>query len=125
MISLCSPSDSALFTAKMPATASHSYFLGSPIVLLRHKPLWPYVSSAWSAAAWAARQASDDSGDEPSAILALVPDRPHIELILLDAKRGFGLGKLDVSLPELLIAPVLDVRAQQIGAFRERRPIVE
>ena len=37
------------------------------LVLLRHKPLRPYVSCAWSAAAWAAWQASDDSGDEPSA----------------------------------------------------------
>ena len=48
-----------------------------------------------------------------------------LQLILLDAKGGFGLGELDIGLPELLIAPVGDVRAQQIGAFRERRPVVE
>ena len=60
-----------------------------------------------------------------NAILALMPDRPHIELVLVDAKRRFGLGKLDIGLPELLIAPVGDVRAQQVGTFRERGPIVE
>jgi hypothetical protein len=37
------------------------------LVLLRHKPLRPHVSCMWSTAGWAARQASYDSGDEPSA----------------------------------------------------------
>ena len=60
-----------------------------------------------------------------NAILALMPDRTNVELILLDTERRFGLGELDVRLPELLIAPILDVRAQEIGAFRERGPIVE
>ena len=44
-------------------------------------------------------------------------------LIFLDAKSGFGLRQL--SFPELPIAPILDVRSQEIGAFRERRPVVE
>ncbi len=35
-----------------------------------------------------------------------------------------GLRELDVGLPQLLIAPVGDVGAQQIGAFR-RGPVVE
>src|SRR4029079_15435058 len=38
---------------------------------------------------------------------------------------SLSLCELDVGLPELLIAPVGDVRAQQIGALRERGPIVE
>ena len=50
-----------------------------------------------------------------NAILALMPDRAHVQLILLDTESGFGLGELDVGLPELLIAPVGDVRAQQTG----------
>jgi hypothetical protein len=32
---------------------------------------------------------------------------------------------LDVSLPQLSVAPIADVRAQEIGALRERSPIVE
>ena len=55
-----------------------------------------------------------------NAICALMPDRADIELILLDAKRGFGLSELDIGFPELLVAPVGDVGAQHIGAFRER-----
>ena len=60
-----------------------------------------------------------------NAVLALMPDRTHVQLIFLDAESGFGLGELDVGLPELPIAPIGDVRAQQIGAFRERGPVVE
>src|SRR6516225_2453921 len=36
----------------------------------------------------------------------------RIELIFLDAEGRFGLGKLDIGLPELFIAPVGDIRAQ-------------
>lgn len=53
------------------------------------------------------------------AILALVPDRTEVELVLLDAEGGFGLGELDIGLPELLIAPIADVGAQEIGALRD------
>ena len=59
------------------------------------------------------------------AIGALMPDRSHAQLILLDAEGGLGLGELDVGLPELLVAPVVDVGAQQIGAFGECGPMVE
>ena len=55
----------------------------------------------------------------------LVPDGAHFQLILLDAKSRFGLGELDVGLPELLIAPIADVRAQEIGALGECGPVVE
>ena len=54
----------------MALQASNEMLVGplrDGLILLRHKPLRPYVSCAWSAAAWAAWQASDDSGDEPSA----------------------------------------------------------
>src|SRR5262245_63971275 len=60
-----------------------------------------------------------------NAISALVPDRADLELILLDAKRRFGLSELDVGLPQLFVAPVADVGAQQIGAFRYGSPVVE
>jgi len=59
------------------------------------------------------------------AILALVPDRTKVELVLLDAESGFGLRQLDIGLPELLIAPIVDIRTQQIGALRDRGPVVE
>jgi hypothetical protein len=58
-------------------------------------------------------------------VFALVPDRTHVELILLDTKGGFGLRELDVGLPEPLIAPIGDILAQEIGALRERGPVVE
>jgi hypothetical protein len=59
------------------------------------------------------------------AVLALVPDRPEVELVLLDTKSGFGLCELDIGLPELSIAPIADVGTQEIGALRERGPVVE
>ena len=58
-------------------------------------------------------------------VLALMPDRPQVQLIFLDAERRFGLGQLDVGLPQLMIAPIADVRAQEIGSLREGGPIVE
>ena len=54
-----------------------------------------------------------------------MPDRSNRKLVLLDAKRRFGLGQLDVCLPQLLVAPVSDVGAQQVGAFGQRRSEIE
>jgi hypothetical protein len=31
-----------------------------------------------------------------NAILALMPDRPYLELIFVDAESGLGLGELDI-----------------------------
>src|SRR5258708_17810609 len=45
--------------------------------------------------------------------------------MLLDPEGRLGLGELDVGLPQLLIAPIADVRAQEIGALREGGPVVE
>src|SRR6185312_1910761 len=59
-------------------------------------------------------EANEDMGLD--SILALVPDRANVELIFLDTESSLSLCELDVGLPELLIAPVGDVRAQQIGA---------
>ena len=39
-----------------------------------------------------------------NAVFALMPDRPHVQLILVDAESGFGLSELDIGLPELPIA---------------------
>src|SRR5258708_11941119 len=58
-------------------------------------------------------------------VLALVPDRTDVQLVLLDAESGFRLSELVVGFPELLIAPIADVRSEEIGAFRDRRPVVE
>ena len=68
-------------------------------------------------------EANENVGLDP--VLALMPDRPQVQPILLNAERRFDLGKLDVGLPQLLIAPIADVRAQEIGSLRERGPIVE
>jgi len=71
---------------------------------------------------------ADKKADEDmslNAVLMLMPDRTEVELIFLDAERGLGLGELDISLPELLIGPIADVRAQKIGAFGKRGPVVE
>ncbi len=68
-------------------------------------------------------EANEDVGLD--AVLTLMPDRTQVQLIFLNAKRGFGLGELDLCLPQLLIAPIADVRAQEIGALRERRPVIE
>ncbi len=56
---------------------------------------------------------------------ALVPNRAQVQLIFLDTEGCFGLGELDVGLPQLFIAPIADVRAQEIGALRECGPVVE
>src|SRR5271154_6537150 len=41
------------------------------------------------------------------------------------ASAWVSLGELDVGLPELLIAPIRDVRAQEIGTFRECGPVIK
>jgi len=61
----------------------------------------------------------------PSSSTHECEDRANVELIFLDTESSLSLCELDVGLPELLIAPIGDVRAQQIGALRERGPIVE
>ena len=52
-----------------------------------------------------------------NAIGALMPDRAHPQLVFLDPKSRFGLGQLDVGLPELFLAPVGNIRTQEVGAF--------
>ena len=70
-----------------------------------------------------ARKAHEDVG--LNALGALMPDRAHVQLILVDTKSRFRLGELDVGFPQLFIAPIGDVRAQEIGALREGCPVVE
>ena len=60
-------------------------------------------------------EAHEDVGLD--ALRALVPDRAYVHLIFLDPKSRFGLGELDVALPQLFIVPIGDVRAQEIGAL--------
>jgi hypothetical protein len=48
----------------------------------------------------------DSAGDEDvslDAVLALMPERTQVELIVLNAKSRFSLGELDASLPQLLV----------------------
>ena len=68
-------------------------------------------------------EAHEDVGLD--ALRALVPDRAHVQLIFLDPKGRFSLGELDVGFPELRIAPIRDVLAQEIGTLREGCPVVE
>src|SRR6185437_8135620 len=60
-----------------------------------------------------------------NAVLSLVPDRTHVQLVLLDLEGGFGLGELNIGLPQLLIAPISNVGTQQIGSFRESGTVAE
>jgi hypothetical protein len=50
-------------------------------------------------------EANEDVGLDP--ILALMPDRTNVQLVFLDTESSLSLCELDVSLPELLIAPVV------------------
>ena len=54
-----------------------------------------------------------------NAVLVLMPDRTDVELIFLDAESGLGLGELDIGLPELLIAPIVEY-----SSTADRRPHV-
>jgi len=56
------------------------------------------------------------------AILALMSDRTDVELIFLDAERGFGLGELDVGLPELRDAVGTRYRGCAISSGRRYTP---
>jgi hypothetical protein len=69
------------------------------------------------------KKADEDVG--LNAVFVLMPDRTKVELIFLDAKSGLGVGELNIGLPELLIGPVVDVRAQKVGALGQRGPVVE
>ena len=56
------------------------------------------------------------------AMLFLMEDRPDGEFAFQCAEGGFGLGQLDVFLPEFLAAFFLQVRTQQVGAFASIAP---
>src|SRR3989338_2492342 len=49
-------------------------------------------------------------------IFSVVPDGSNLELRLVGAKRVLHLGELDVRLPDLLLRPIADVRAQRVPA---------
>src|SRR3989449_270003 len=52
-----------------------------------------------------------------------MPDRSKLQIRLLDAERGLGLGELHVSTPEFFRTPVRHVAAQHITALAEPRPL--
>src|ERR1017187_1153684 len=54
--------------------------------------------------------------------LLLVPDGPKLQIGLLDAEGGLGLGELHVGTPEFFRAPVGHITAQQVTSFTESRP---
>ena len=50
-------------------------------------------------------------------LFLVVPYGPHHQVALVQAKRLFGFGELDVGTPEFFSAPVGHVTAQQITSF--------
>ena len=64
-------------------------------------------------------EANEDVGLD--AILTLVPDRPNVQLVFVDAESGLGLGELDIGFPQLPIASIGDVRAQQMSAAQSSK----
>ena len=57
-------------------------------------------------------EAHEDMGFD--ALLLVVPDRADRQIGLVDAKRRFRLGELDVGGPEFFVAPLGDVGAQNV-----------
>ena len=53
------------------------------------------------------------------AVFSLVPNRTHVQLILLDPECRLRLSELNVGLPELFVAPIVDIRPQEVGALGE------
>ena len=58
------------------------------------------------------------------AVFFLMPDRSDSQVAFFDAKRGFGLGQLNIRLPKFLRRPIGDVRSQQVTTFRQSCPIL-
>ena len=56
------------------------------------------------------QEAHQDVPEHP--LFTMVPDRPDRQIALVDSKGRLGLPELDVGLPQLFVAPVVDVRAQ-------------
>ena len=55
-------------------------------------------------------------------LFLVVPYGPHRQVALVQAKRLFGFGQLDVSTPEFFSAPVGHVAAQQITSLAQLHP---
>lgn len=58
------------------------------------------------------------------AILFVMPDRPDTQVGFLDAESSLGFAELDVGFPQRLLGPVVDIAAQNVGAFAEPCPIL-
>jgi hypothetical protein len=56
-------------------------------------------------------------------VFRLVPDRPDGQLALVDAEGRLGLRELDVGAPELVGAPVVLFRAQDVGSLGQLGPL--
>ena len=54
----------------------------------------------------------------------VMPNRTDAQIGLLNTEGRLSLRELDISFPQFLVSPVLDVAAQDVGAFTERGPIV-
>ncbi len=53
----------------------------------------------------------------------LVLDGPQRQVALLDARRGFRFGQLDMGAPQFVVTPIGHVAAQQVTAGAERSPV--
>ena len=58
------------------------------------------------------------------ALGVVVPHRTNLQIALLNPESGLRLGQLHVERPEFLCRPVRDVRAQDVRAFGDVRPLV-
>ena len=58
-----------------------------------------------------------------NAIGLVVPDWAHRQFGLVYPERRFGLGELDVRLPQRLVGPLGDIGAQDVDAFGEVDPL--
>ena len=64
-----------------------------------------------------------DQNVSQHAVFLLVPNRTDAQITFINAGNGFRFGELNVSIPQLLIAPVDDVASQQIATFAEFGPV--
>src|ERR1700740_3530511 len=56
--------------------------------------------------------------------LFVMPDRTDAQIGFLNTEGGLSFGQLNVGLPQLFVAPVVDIAAQDLRAFSKLGPIV-
>ena len=59
------------------------------------------------------------------AVLFLMPDRPQTQVGFLNSESRLGLRELDVSLPEFFVTPLTHIRAEDVAARTQSRPVAK